>query len=213
MDWKKILWETIKSFGPAIIAWLLAVRTSKQNAKKDKAKMLEQIELTKQKNVEAQNQSYKLQFCLSELEKKDLLFEKFISDLNIVIEGVRRIVNKSEPEPFRMIGNASNEALRQLHLIMFNAGTLTSLMNASSKNFERYKEIIIDLEKQGRNVEKTLHYLIIVFNQNGFTDSEFKKNYDENVLMDFEREMITMQEFIMKTINELFDEMGSKNAE
>lgn len=36
MDWKEILWETTKAFGPAIVAWFLAVWTSKRNSKNDK---------------------------------------------------------------------------------------------------------------------------------------------------------------------------------
>lgn len=214
MNWGEIVWETIKAFGPAIIAWFLAVWTAKRNAKHNKENMLEQLELTKQKNLEAQNQSYKIQFCLSELEKKDLLYEKFMSDLNIVIEGVDRLVNNSEPETFRMVSNAANEALKQLHLLMFNAGTLTSLMQASSNNFQQYSEIITELESQGRNVEKTLHYLIILFSGSGFNQNDFQKHYDRSILYNFEKEIITMQEFIMSTISELFEEMGGdKNAQ
>lgn len=214
MNWGEIAWETIKAFGPAIIAWFLAVWTAKRNAKHDKENMLEQLELTKQKNLEAQNQSYKIQFCLSELEKKDLLYEKFMSDLNIVIEGVDRLVNNSEPETFRMVSNAANEALKQLHLLMFNAGTLTSLMQASSNNFQQYSEIITELESQGRNVEKTLHYLIILFSGSEFNQNDFQKHYDRSILYNFEKEIITMQEFIMSTISELFEEMGGdKNAQ
>lgn len=122
MNWGEITWETIKSFGPAIIAWFLAVWTAKRNSKSEKEKMLEQLEITKQKNIEAQNQSYKLQFCLSELEKKDYLFEELISKLNIVGETTARFRNPMTNGRNVEVISTANSALNQLHLVMgYNA--------------------------------------------------------------------------------------------
>lgn len=69
MYMKEIIWETVKSFGPAFLAWLLAVWTSNRKANKDWEKVLKQLALTKQNNAEVQNKAYKLQFCLKQLEQ------------------------------------------------------------------------------------------------------------------------------------------------
>ncbi|WP_436664615.1 hypothetical protein [Lactiplantibacillus plantarum] len=38
MNWQEIFWEAFKSFGPAIIAWILAVWTSNKTNKKEQRK-------------------------------------------------------------------------------------------------------------------------------------------------------------------------------
>lgn len=212
MDWKEILWETTKAFGPAIVAWFLAVWTSKRNSKNDKEKMLEQLELTKRNNIEAQNQSYKLQFCLSELEKKDILFEELISELNIVGESTARFRNPHMNERNIEVIGAANSALKQLHLVMFNTGTLSSIIKAANADFKKYQNILENLQSQGTSVEATLHFLCVGI-EHPMSEQEFDSNYDNNVLLNFIKGLIEMQEFIIETINKIFNEMGDNSAE
>lgn len=212
MNWGEITWETIKAFGPAIIAWFLAVWSAKRNSKSDKKKMLEQLELTKQNNIEAQNQSYKLQFCLSELEKKDILFEELISELNIVGESTARFRNPHMNERNIEVIGAANLALKQLHLVMFNTGTLSSLIKAADADFQKYQKLLENIQSQGTSVEATLHFLCIRLEQ-PMSEQEFDSNYNSNIILDFIKGLIKMQEFIIETINKIFDEMGGKSAE
>lgn len=203
----EILWEAIKAFGPAFVAWGLAVITSKQNSKSEREKILEQLEKTKQNNIEAQNQSYKLQFCLSELEKKDRLYEELISDINIVIQSTERFRNPNLNEQNIAVITAANDALKQLHTVMFNAGSLTSLIKATDTNFKQYEQILLSLQKQGTNIERILHFLITGL-RTKIPEQKFDSNYDQKALVMFEQSLISMQSFIMGTIMKLFDEMG-----
>lgn len=211
MNWGEITWETIKSFGPAIIAWFLAVWTAKRNSKSEKEKMLEQLEITKQKNIEAQNQSYKLQFCLSELEKKDYLFEELISKLNIVGETTARFRNPMTNGRNVEVISTANSALNQLHLVMFNTGTLSSIVKATNADFNKYQRLLKNLQSQGTAVEATLYFLCVGL-EHKISKQEFDSKYNSKILIDFIKGLIDMQEFLMDTINSLFEEMGGKDA-
>lgn len=206
LNWGKILWESLKAFGPAFIAWGLAVWTAKRNAGEDRKRILEQLEKTKENNIEAQNKSYKLQFCLSELEKKDRLYEELISDINIVIESVHRFRTPSLNEENIMVITSANDALGQLHTVMFNAGTLMSLVKATKSDLKEYQSIMNSLQGNGTEVERTLHFLITGIKQ-PISSEEFDANYNQQLLIQFEKDLIGMQQFIMKMIMNLFSEM------
>ncbi|MBD7894565.1 hypothetical protein H9564_02310 [Limosilactobacillus sp. Sa3CUN2] len=203
---KEMLWEGLKAFGPAFIAWGLAVLTAKKNANSEREKILEQLEKTKENNIEAQNKSYKLQFCLSELEKKDRLYEELISDINIVIESVYRFRTPSLNEENIMVITSANSALEQLHTVMFNAGTLMSLVKATKSDLKEYQSIMNSLQENGTEVERTLHFLITGINQ-PISSEKFDANYNQQVLIQFEKDLIGIQQFIMKIIMNLFREM------
>lgn len=204
---KEIIWETIKAFGPAFLAWLLAVWNSKRNARQEWNKILKQLDLTKQNNAEVQNHAYKLQFCLTELEKKDRLYEELISEINIVVQSVHRFREPKLNELNTMVITSANIALHQLHIVMFNTGNLSSLIRASEVNYDEFSQIFEELQAQGTNVEKILHFLITGINHQ-ISEKEFDRNYDQKVLISFNKSVMKMQEFIMRTIFKLFDEMG-----
>lgn len=206
MNWYGILWEATKSFGPAIIAWGLAVWNSKINSKKEWEKALKQMEIAKSNNAEVQNRAYKLQFCLTELEKKDQLFEEAISKLNIVLQSTERFRNPQKNEENVAVISAAQDALDQLHLVMFNTGTLTSLVKASGADEEQYQLLLFALKSNGEQVEATLHYLFTQL-QHRISEEEFDKNYQPVMLSLFISNMIQMQNFIMKTIESIFKEM------
>ncbi len=206
INWGKIFWEAFKAFGPAFIAWWLAVLTSKRNSKEERHKILEQLDITKKNNIEAQNKSFKLQFCLSELQKKDEIYEELISDINVVIQSVERFRNPRLNEENIAVMTSANEALKQLHETMFNAGSLTSLIKATKSNYKEYESIFNKLTDQGKEVEKELHFLVTGI-RNRISSQTFDSNYNPNVFLQFEEELMQMQSFIMKIIMELFAEM------
>lgn len=206
LNWELIFWESLKAFGPAFVAWGLAVWTSKRSAEDDRQKILEQLEKAKENNIEAQNKSYKLQFCLSELEKKDRLYEELISDINIVIRSVHRFRTPSLNEENIVVITAANKALEQLHIVMFNAGGLISLVKATKSDLKEYELIMVLLKQRGTEVERILHFLGTGI-RNPISAEEFDANYNRQILDEFEKGLIKMQQFIMKIIMNLFSEM------
>lgn len=206
LNWLNILWESLKSFGPAFIAWGLAVWTSKKNSGTEREKIMDQLEKTKENNIEAQNKSYKLQFCLSELEKKDRLYEELISDINIVIQSVYRFRTPNLNEENFAVITSANDALEQLHIVMFNTGGLMSLVKATKSDMKEYQSIMNSLQENGTEVERILHFLATGIRKR-ISTKEFDANYDQQKLVQFENDLIKMQQFIMKIIMELFSEM------
>ena len=85
VNWLNLFWEFFKTLVPSIVAWYLAVRTSNKKSEKDKKEAREQLRVAKDYNAEVQNKAYKLQFCLRELENREQLYEKALSDTNVVI--------------------------------------------------------------------------------------------------------------------------------
>lgn len=206
VNWGSVVWEFTKTFGPAFLAWLLAVWTAKRNASKDWEKVLKQLELTKQNNAEVQNHAYKLQFCLTELEKKDRLYEELISEINIVIQSTHRFRSPHLDEQNVMVISSANIALNQLHIVMFNTGSLFSLIKASKADYGEFSQLFEELERQGENVERVLHFLITGM-QHQISVEKFDKNYDPQILNSFNESLMKMQRFIMDTIMDLFKEM------
>lgn len=171
-----VIWELTKSFGPAIIAWVLAVFKARRDATKEWEKVLKQLEVTKQNNLKVQGRSYKQQFCLRELEKQLQLYEKMISDLNVTIESASRLYNPSVNEQVFTVSYAANIALTQLHSIMFNVGSLESVLKAVRYFNQDYIRIFQKLTSNSSEVERSLHDLVTKIGHQ-MTEEEFKKEF------------------------------------
>lgn len=202
-----VIWELTKSFGPAVIAWVLAVFKARRDAAKEWEKVLKQLEVTKQNNLKVQGRSYKQQFCLRELEKQLQLYEKMISDLNVTIESASRLYNPSVNEQVFTVSYAANIALTQLHSIMFNVGSLESVLKAVRYFNQDYIRIFQKLTSNSSEVERSLHDLVTKISHQ-MTEEEFKKEFGIYKLTEFEGYLAEMREFILKSITRLFEEMG-----
>lgn len=202
-----VIWELTKSFGPAVIAWVLAVFKARRDAAKEWEKVLKQLEVTKQNNLKVQGRSYKQQFCLRELEKQLQLYEKMISDLNVTIESASRLYNPSVNEQVFTVSYAANIALTQLHSIMFNVGSLESVLKAVRYFNQDYIRIFQKLTSNSSEVERSLHDLVTKIGHQ-MTEEEFKKEFGIYKLTEFEGYLAEMREFILKSITRLFEEMG-----
>ncbi|MFT9005306.1 MAG: hypothetical protein ABF991_11450 [Liquorilactobacillus hordei] len=63
------LWEFCKVVVPSFLAWFLATNSSKNSFEKNRIEMREQLKIAKENNREVQNNAFKLQFCIKELDR------------------------------------------------------------------------------------------------------------------------------------------------
>lgn len=208
MYMKEIIWETVKSFGPAFLAWLLAVWTSNRKANKDWEKVLKQLALTKQNNAEVQNKAYKLQFCLKQLEQLAQMYEEEISRLNIVINTVHSFIglNKSHIDKNVMVMQTAQVALMQPHTVIMHNGNLVSVINAVSDDHTEFDKLQTRLKKTSPKAEEVLHFLNVGLT-NRMTSQKFFTQYNEMAILDFSEMLTKMHKYLMDQINELFKEM------
>ncbi|MGX9223961.1 hypothetical protein [Lactiplantibacillus plantarum] len=208
MNWQEIFWEAFKSFGPAIIAWILAVwtsnKTNKKRAEEEWKKIIKQLKITKEDNAHVQNQAYKLQFLLSEFEKRVQMFDQLISEINIVLQTTSRFMNGSKFDTNISVMSAADVALGQLHLIMFNTSTLTTLVSASGVNLDQFETLQEELKDS--DIEKILYDL------RGASESEkykkeFKETFQPEQLEQFKTKLKNMDYFLMEIIRKILREM------
>lgn len=203
MNYLNFIWEIIKTVAPAIIAWWLAKRSSDKNYKSNRKEMREQLGIAKSNNMEVQNRAFKLQFCLQELEKKELLYEKIISDINVTSESIERFTN-NQGKLFD-INVAAREANGQLHEVMHHTGTLQLIIKAANPNSEEaFIECLKDLIDKGHLVEAQMNWL----SNTKLKVSEIKINYDKQKLSDFFNSLVNMRNFILEHIDIVFKKMN-----
>ena len=209
MNWKNIVWETVKTFGPAIVAWLLAVCSSHRNASKEWEKMMTQLELTKENNAQVQNKAYKLQFCLKQLEELTQMYEEEISRLSIVINTVHSFVGlvKSQSDNNVMVMKTAQEALAQLHFIMMHNGSLVSVINAISDEHKEFDKLQSIMKEESAEAEATLHFLNVGLKKE-MTEQQFLERYNEFTLVTFNETLVKTHVYLMRQINRLFKEMN-----
>ncbi len=208
MNWKNIIWETVKTFGPSVVAWLLAVYSSHRNASKEWAKMMTQLELTKENNVQVQNKAYKLQFCLKQLEELTQMYEEEISRLNIVINTVHSFAGlvKTQSDNNVMVMKTAQDALAQLHVIMMHNGSLVSVINAISNEHKEFDKLQSMMKEESTEAEATLHFLNVGLEKE-MTVQQFLGRYNELTLVVFNETLVKTHVYLMRQINRLFKEM------
>lgn len=208
MNWKNIIWETVKTFGPAIVAWLLAVYSSHRNASKEWEKMMTQLELTKENNAQVQNKAYKLQFCLKQLEELTQMYEEEISRLNIVINTVHSFAGlvKTQSDNNVMVMKTAQDALAQLHVIMMHNGSLVSVINAISNEHKEFDKLQSMMKEESAEAEATLHFLNVGLEKE-MTVQQFLGRYNELTLVVFNEILVKTHVYLMRQINRLFKEM------
>lgn len=209
INWLNVIWQSIKAFGPAIIAWALAVYTSHRNSSKEWDKMLTQLELTKDNNIQVQNKAYKLQFCLGQLEQLAQMYEEEISRINIVVNTVQRFLGLDKHNHDRniMVIKTAQEAMIQLHMIMMHNGSLVSVIEAISSNHKEFDKLQDKLKSESKEAEATLHFLNTELS-NKIPAQKFLEQYNEITLVAFNKTLAETHVYLMQQISELFKEMG-----
>lgn len=204
-----VIWQSIKAFGPAIIAWALAVYTSHRNSSKEWDKMLTQLKLTKDNNIQVQNKAYKLQFCLGQLEQLAQMYEEEISRINIVVNTVNRFLGLDKQNHDRniMVIKTAQEAMIQLHMIMMHNGSLVSVIEAISSNHKEFDKLQDKLKSESKEAEATLHFLNTELS-NKIPAQKFLEQYNEITLVAFNKTLVKTHVYLMQQISELFKEMG-----
>lgn len=208
VHWAKLLWELFKTLVPSILAWYLAVRTSSKKAEKDKVEAREQLRIAKDYNAEVQNKAYKLQFCLRELEKREQLYEKTLSDSNVVSECVQRYFNSNGSREAIMA--SARQLINQLHLVMYSVGTTESLVRAvRASEAETFAENLEALKTSGNKIEKSMNYLAQEPIQRGTLGrQQVSKNFNNEDMKDFFDQLLKLRNLILSLIYIVLREMG-----
>lgn len=208
VNWLNLFWELFKTLTPSIVAWYLAVRTSNKKSEKDKKEAREQLRVAKDYNAEVQNKAYKLQFCLRELENREQLYERALSDTNVVTECVHRY----------LAGNGSSETITasarqlidQIHLLMYSIGTTESLVSAVRPNErETFQSNLKLLKQAGNQIEKSMNYFAHERIQKGTLGrQQVVDNFNNENMQAFFNQLLAMRELILKLIYIVLNEMG-----
>ena len=208
VHWAKLLWELSNTLVPSILAWYLAVRTSSKKAEKDKVEAREQLRIAKDYNAEVQNKAYKLQFCLRELEKREQLYEKTLSDSNVVSECVQRYFNSNGSREAIMA--SARQLINQLHLVMYSVGTTESLVRAvRASEAETFAENLEALKISGNKIEKSMNYLAQEPIQRGMLGrQQVSKNFNNEDMKDFFDQLLKLRNLILSLIYIVLREMG-----
>ncbi|CDN26010.1 hypothetical protein predicted by Glimmer/Critica [Limosilactobacillus fermentum] len=208
INWLKLFWELFKTIAPSIVAWYLAVRTAAKRSEKDKKEAREQLKIAKDYNAEVQNKAYKLQFCLRELENREQLYEKALSDTNVVSECIRRYFNSNGSSGSIMA--SAGELINQLHLIMPSIGTTESLVSAvRPSEVVTFEESLNHLNYYGKKIEKSMNYLAHTKIQEGLLGrKQVNENFNDEDMRNFFDQLLNMRGLILKLIYIVLNEMG-----
>ncbi|MEK1294533.1 hypothetical protein HCY73_04875 [Limosilactobacillus fermentum] len=208
INWLKLFWELFKTIAPSIVAWYLAVRTAAKRSEKDKKEAREQLRIAKNYNAEVQNKAYKLQFCLRELENREQLYEKALSDTNVVSECIRRYFNSNGSSESIMA--SAGELINQLHLIMPSIGTTESLVSAvRPSEVVIFEESLNHLKYYGKKIEKSMNYLAHIKIQEGLLGrKQVNENFNDEDMRNFFDQLLNMRGLILNLIYIVFNEMG-----
>lgn len=209
MDLSKIpvssyVWELLKACVPAILAWWLARHQAKKASALQKKEMNRQLELTKANNLEVQNRSMKLQFCLQELEAKEIMYEKLISDFNAMRQSAERIIGNKPNTGDLML--AARESNAQLHTVMYNTGSLGAVIRAvKPADANNFSLIISELSKTGKDIESASN----AFAKGQQSKRVIEKMYDKLQFETFFQQLVVMRNFILNEVTFVFAEMES----
>nr|WP_302145076.1 hypothetical protein [Limosilactobacillus mucosae] len=208
INWLKIFYELFKTVAPSIVAWYLAVRTAAKRSEKDKKEAREQLRIAKDYNAEVQNKAYKLQFCLRELENREQLYEKALSDTNVVSECVHRYFNSNGSSESIMA--SAGELINQLHLVTHSIGTTESLVRAvRPSEVVTFEENLNLLKHYGSKIEESMNYLAHFKIQEGLPgQKQVNENFNNEDMHNFLNQLLNMRELILKLIYIVLNEMG-----
>lgn len=208
INWLKLFWELFKTLAPSIVAWYLAVKTAARRSEKDKKEAREQLRIAKDYNAEVQNKAYKLQFCLRELENREQLYEKALSDTNVVSECIHRYFKSNGSSESIMV--SAGDLINQLHLVMHSIGTTESLVRAvRPSEVVTFEENLKLLKHYGNKIEKSMNYLAHVKIQKGMLGrKQVNENFNNEDMHNFFNQLLNMRELILKLIYIVLNEMG-----
>ncbi|WP_436664614.1 hypothetical protein [Lactiplantibacillus plantarum] len=132
------------------------------------------------------------------------MFDQLISEINIVLQTTSRFMNGSKFDTNISVMSAADVALGQLHLIMFNTSTLTTLVSASGVNIDQFETLQEELKDS--DIEKILYDL------RGASESEkykkeFKETFQPEQLEQFKTKLKNMDYFLMEIIRKILREM------
>lgn len=201
----EFVWEVVKLLVPSFVAWKLAVYQSSKEAKLNEKRMKKQIEDWKNENIEAQNKSNKLQFCLKELSKIEVRYEKLISDVNVVAQSILRAKKDKNLMDVKM---AAGQLNGHMHDIMYSIGLTAQLVKTLNFNdFIKFNYLLDNMKKSGSKIEKSMSYLAQIDGK----PSDFQIINEVYNLDDFEqfsKDMFEARNFMMGVIDEILQKMG-----
>lgn len=199
------IWEVIKLVIPSFVAWKLAVHQSKKEAVENAKNTKKQIKEWRNKNIEAQNKSNKLQFCLNELSKIEIKYEKLISDVNTVAQSVLRARENKNLVDVKM---ASGELNMHMHDVMYSVGLTGQLIKTLGyNNFNEFVYVLNNMKESGKNVEKAMSCLAQIDGKP--TDLQIvDKIYNAQDFKKFSEDVFATRQFMMNVIEKVLIRMG-----
>ncbi|MCQ9196796.1 hypothetical protein MZD87_06815 [Pediococcus pentosaceus] len=207
-DFVSFFIEFLKILIPPYIAWRLATNSAKQSAKANKTEMREQLRISSKNNEHVKNQAYKLQFCIKELERREYIFEKNLSAINVLQKSVGRYLKAKNPnsEELKM---CASQLMEVLHELIFSIGTLQAIVRAASPRFEvEYIQHFDALKKAGEKIEKDV-YEMSLLSGNRAKDMKKIKNVNNNGnIAEFLEQLKEMRNFIMQLMFTVIRKMG-----
>lgn len=202
------IWEVCKLIIPSFVAWKLAVNQSKKDAKKNEKNMKEQIKEWRDKNIESQNKSNKLQFCLNKLSEIEINYEKMISDINTLVQSVKRLyLDNNAIIDVKMSAEQINA---HMHEIMYSIGLTGELVKAVSwDDYERFEIILKKMKESGNLIEKEMSNLAQIKGQ--VNDINRISNlYNETNIEKFNDAIFNARNFIINVISDVLGEMDQE---
>ncbi|KRL01353.1 hypothetical protein FC81_GL001498 [Liquorilactobacillus capillatus DSM 19910] len=167
------------------------------DAKKNKQEIYKQLEINKQNNFDVQGKIFKLQFCLQEFEKKDVLFETAVSDINVLMHSL------AELDPVN-VRNSARQLNNNLHELMHNAGSLQTIVRAANANDEKkYIYLLEKLKRSSAQVEETMNFLS---QKASLNKAQLMKVDKEKIHIYFD-DMVAMTSFILDQMHRTFRKM------
>lgn len=199
------IWEVIKLVIPSFVAWKLAVHQSKKEAIENAKSTKKQIKEWRNKNIEAQNKSNKIQFCLNELSKIEIKYEKLISDVNTVAQSVLRARKSQNLLDVKM---ASEELNMHMHDVMYSVGLTGQLVKTLGyNNFNKFIYVLENMKESGKNVEKTMSCLAQIDGKP--SDLQIvNKVYNAQDFKKFSEDVFATRQFMMDVVEKVLIRMG-----
>lgn len=168
--------ELVKAVVPAVIAWYLATQSNKKTAEKNRKEMREQLRISKDNNQKVQLKAYKMQFCLEELKKQDILIERSMNDLFTMFGNVERFLRDQNLDSLIVLNNTVAYLSQANKSMIDRFGFLQAMINqvrpASKHQLDELTEAVV-------NDKNNYNQLINLIQSCLF---HFEKEHDKNYL-------------------------------
>lgn len=205
-------WEFCKIVVPSFLAWFLATRSSKKSFDNNREEMREQLRIAKENNKEVQNNAFKLQFCIKELERISTLAGACAVNFESFRKSTDRILIHKDAISLIRSEAFSSEYSKTCVELSNSLGIFQTVINVVNPNSqvaarEKCDGLMLNLNKLGALIAELNNCVALLSKKEIKVQQAFPKVKNEIEKVDFETvdgELLDFRKFILEHVDITF---------